>query len=643
MTSVNLVSPEDNGHLYSVRFKEPLIIEPNSKVNINFAKFKRSGNIFFSNDQTITIKILGASPSLKPVSPFVSNIVLDDVGDGAGVLKITKINPDTGKAGYSVLELDERIKTLFDSLKLRDTDKPTQLFFYEGISVDPKNKNLIRVGYSQQEPNIIYKDITLSTADVKGGGAANGNAYEKTSANPDDLYYDNYALSKEHYNHNYNSSGLTHNTIQFRCNRPVDTLNNAVSIGLYSKELADSDWTSNTTSNTTALTKGTSATNASANGTALTNPMIFLGANTQMSDADTERTSSLNAVIGSYATFEITGAAGATPKRLNIYLKAIAGASTQHFKDMADNFGGMKKVFSESLTAIGVPTDANAEFAIETYWMRGNGTLIATNGGTDTMFFRVYNMVGRTTHSNSNLVFDSRRLGRRTAAFERIFFNTHGGGMEGNGAMTGTDAQKVNKINSSIPFNIIASAQKLGEGFEYIRMCGFRKDGDNATAANPHTFITRYQMEFSEELANYVGTGLTQSIDPNSNEDNVVSVSREEAELVRDTSYSIYLKNLPIKCYKNIQQSFINGNKNSVGFVQPILYDVPTPFAESEIVNMGSGDIIIGTFQPSINKVLDLDNNRMVINNLDVEIRDTITNELSKELSGSVINFTISK
>lgn len=643
MTSVNLVSPEDNGHLYSVRFKEPLIIEPNSKVNINFAKFKRSGNIFFSNDQTITIKMLGASPSLKPVSPFVSNMVLDDVGDGPGVLKITKINPDTGKAGYSVLELDERIKTLFDSLKLRDTDKPTQLFFYEGISVDPKNKNLIRVGYSQQEPNIIYKDITLSTADVKGGGAANGNAYEKTSANPDNLHYDNYALSKEHYNHNYTSSGLTRNIIQFRCNRPVETLLNAVSIGLYSKELADSDWTTNTTSNTTALTKGTSDTNASANGTALTNPMIFLGANTQMTDADTERTSSVNAVIGSYATFEITGAAGATPKRLNIYLKAIAGASTQHFKDMADNFGGMKKVFSESLTAIGVPTDANAEFAIETYWMRGNGTLIATNGGTDTMFFRVYNMVGRTTHSNSNLVFDSRRLGRRTAAFERIFFNTHGGGMEGNGAMTGTDAQKVNKINSSIPFNIIASAQKLGEGFEYIRMCGFRKDGDNATAANPHTFITRYQMEFSEELANYVGTGLTQSIDPNSNEDKVVSVSREEAELVRDTSYSIYLKNLPIKCYKNIQQSFINGNKNSVGFVQPILYDVPTPFAESEIVNMGSGDIIIGTFQPSINKVLDLDNNRMVINNLDVEIRDTITNELSKELSGSVINFTISK
>ena len=33
----------------------------------------------------------------------------------------------------------------------------------------------------------------------------------------------------------------------------------------------------------------------------------------------------------------------------------------------------------------------------------------------------------------------------------------------------------------------------------------------------------------------------------------------------------------------------------------------------------------------------------MVINNLDVEIRDTITNELSKELTGSVVNFTITK
>ena len=652
MTSVNLVSPEDNGHLYSVRFKEPLIIEPNSKVNMNFAKFKRNGNIFFNSDQTITLKLLGAHPSLKPTPPFASNMILDDLGDGAGVLKITKINPDTGKSGYSVLELDARIKTLFDNYALRDTDKPTQFFHYQGINVDPLNKNLIRVGYSQDDPNLLLNDITLSTADVKGGGVGNGNAYEKTSANPDDLYYDNYALSKEHYNHNYNSpsTGSDRNSIHFRCNRPVETLLNAVSIGLYSKEIADSTWTNALGSNTTALTKGTGASNTSANNTAMTNPMIFLGNATQMADADVDSAEVVDAVLGSYITLEITGTEGANPNRLNIYLKKKTAGDTRHFQDMIDNFAGMTRVFTEKLSALGITTDDNPEFKVETYWKRGTGartaggiTLIQKNGGNDTMFFRVYNMAGRTTTSRSNLVFDSIKLGRNTASFERGFFNNYGGGMDGTSAITGTDAVKANKINASIPFNLIMSAQKQGEGFEFIRMTGFEKTDDNASVANPHTFVARYQMTFSEELANYVGTGVTQSIDPNNNDDKVVSISREEAELVRDTSYSIYLKNLPIKCYKNIQQSYINGNRNSVGFVQPILYDVPTPFADSEIVNMGSGDIIIGTFQPSINKVLDLDNNKMVINNLDVEIRDTITNELSKELSGSVINFTITK
>ena len=648
MTSVNLVSPEDNGHLYSVRFKEPLIIEPSSKVNLNFAKFKRNGNIFFNSDQTITLSLLGAQPPLKPVAPFNSNMTLDN----DGVITIPKINPDTGKAGYSVLELDNRIKTSFDALQLRDTDKPTQFFHYTGVQVNEKQKNLIRIGYSQLAPQLLLNDITLSTADVVGGAAANNNAYEKTSAAaPGGLFfYDNYALSQEHYNFNYNSpdTGDNRNLIHFRCNRAIDTWEQAASIGLYSKEIADSTWTASQTSNTSALTKGTSATgNNSANGTAMTNPAIFTAGTTQMTFATRNLAASVDAVLGAYITFEITGAGGGSPNRLNIYMKTRNVANQPHIANLNDEFKGMKKVFSQSLSAIypaGTDTaTAHAEFAIETYWMAGNGRLNATSGGLSTMFFRVYNMIGYTGHSTSNLVWDSRSLGRTTGAIQRSFFTNNCGGMDGSATMTGTNAQKINKINASLPFNLIMSAQKLGEGFEFIRMCGFKKTDNNATAQNPHTFIARYKMKFSEELANYVGVGETPSIDPNTNDDNVESVSREEAEIVRDTSYSIYLKNLPIKCYKNIQKSFVNGNRNSVGFVQPILYDVPTPFADSEIVNMGSGDIIIGTFQPSINKILDLDNNKMVINNLDVEIRDTITNELSNELSGSVINFTITK
>ena len=84
-------------------------------------------------------------------------------------------------------------------------------------------------------------------------------------------------------------------------------------------------------------------------------------------------------------------------------------------------------------------------------------------------------------------------------------------------------------------------------------------------------------------------------------------------------------------------------NVQSAGYSQPIIHDVPTPYSDSKVINSGNGDIVVGTFQPSIIKKLDLDNNRQILNSLDVEIRDIETNEISEGLSGSVINFTIEK
>ena len=82
-------------------------------------------------------------------------------------------------------------------------------------------------------------------------------------------------------------------------------------------------------------------------------------------------------------------------------------------------------------------------------------------------------------------------------------------------------------------------------------------------------------------------------------------------------------------------------NVQSSGYAQPIIYDVPTPYANSNIINLGQGDIMVGTFQPNIQKILKLDNNRQVLNSMDVEIRDIETNEIAKGVINSVINFTI--
>ena len=76
MTSLNLVSPNGNGHTYSVRFREPLVIEPHSKVYLNFAKFKRNSSIYFSQDQTIEIQPKEVLPTVNPANTSVANNIL---------------------------------------------------------------------------------------------------------------------------------------------------------------------------------------------------------------------------------------------------------------------------------------------------------------------------------------------------------------------------------------------------------------------------------------------------------------------------------------------------------------------------------------------------------------------------------------
>tara|TARA_R110002074_G_scaffold79036_5_gene178467 strand:- start:325 stop:912 length:588 start_codon:yes stop_codon:yes gene_type:complete len=193
------------------------------------------------------------------------------------------------------------------------------------------------------------------------------------------------------------------------------------------------------------------------------------------------------------------------------------------------------------------------------------------------------------------------------------------------------------------------SSQVNGEGFETLELTGWEKVGANsplgtASNASPITLVNSYQLKLSTEIARFLGVNTSDKYNPNQPEDEVSSITKVNPSNT-DESYSIFLKNLPIRAYKNIQSKAMSSGANiqSAGYSQPIIHDVPAPYSDSKVINSGSGDILVGTFQPSILKKLDLDNNRMVLNSLDVEIRDIETNEISEGLSGSVINFTIEK
>ena len=259
--------------------------------------------------------------------------------------------------------------------------------------------------------------------------------------------------------------------------------------------------------------------------------------------------------------------------------------------------------------------------------------------GRDKLEFRVYNMINSTFISQSNLIYDSLNSIRWLSY---SFFQQS--------AASGTADEKAQKANSQIPFNVMCSAQLKDHGWEEIKMTGFIKTGansptGNATDAKPITLVQQYELKCSTELARFLGVNETEGMNPNMAESTAQRITKTDADQHTDESYSIFIKNLPIRAYKNIQSKAMSAGNNiqAAGYSQPILHDVPTPYSDSKTINSGNGDIIVGTFQPSIKKTLDLDNNRQVLNSLDVEIRDIETNEIAEGLSGSVVNFTIQK
>tara|TARA_R110001606_G_scaffold380684_2_gene541348 strand:+ start:556 stop:2595 length:2040 start_codon:yes stop_codon:yes gene_type:complete len=674
MTSLNLVSPNGNGHTYSVRFREPLVIEPHSKVYLNFAKFKRNSSIYFSQDQTIEIQPKEVLPTVNPANTSVANNIL-----ATSSITIPSVNPITGKTGYTPKQLESTIADLLGGKQNDETSyglradsgspaKPTQLFLYNPI-YDTQNTAQIAIGLYKDYSNLGLASWLGHSAVHKvkaaySDGVGEGYIRDASTNLGDSPYYDNYALSLQHYDYSFQSSldqvSDNHNLVIFRSNKTISQQSGNIFIGLSSHEIADSvhngtggadtDWTDYVTAVNNSFTHSTVVEKActGTSGVTVHNPVLYKPNVTNAVlatslDADVE-----DAVPQAFIGVEITGenAAAGNKNMLNVWRASnYSGNRNNTLTAPRREINRMKKVWSCPLGGLldgADPVDTQVQMAFQTYWAEGYGA-----NSQDRLEFRIFNQINSNFIGKSNLVFDSKNSFRLcNYNFFKQFNQTPAFGLT-----TGSDTMKAQKANSQIPFNLLMSAQVAGEGFEEIKMTGFLKSGTNSPLNNangnthPISIVSTYQMKISSELARFIGVNQTEDYNPNLPESQVNHISKVDADQHTDESYSIFLKNLPIRAFKNIQSKAMSsgGNVQSAGYAQPIIHDVPTPYSDSKIINNGSGDVVVGTFQPSIKKTLDLENNRMIINSLDVEIRDIETNEISEGLSGSVINFTIEK
>jgi len=187
MSNFNLVSDENNGHNYTCYFGEDIVIEPNSKVYLNFASLLREGREQLVDDATVTI----SSTALLPRKIIVGGVAVDN----------TITASQTIEAGsYTNLELEQKIRDAIEAIVT--TGAGEKLQYYTSSPDEPSNTGagLVAVSLALNtgtfritDPDFALDPANQFNSSTGSGGTA---SYEKTDGviATDRLAFDNYAV-----------------------------------------------------------------------------------------------------------------------------------------------------------------------------------------------------------------------------------------------------------------------------------------------------------------------------------------------------------------------------------------------------------------------------------------------------------------
>lgn len=625
MTTINLVSPSDNGYDYKVRFREPILLPANAKIYLNFASFSRNSEIYFETEQSVTLNQLDLLPVVKPSDTSIANTPLTTS------FVIPVINPLTKRRGYTYTQLSDFITDNFGVLR----NNNNQFLIYEPVDFDAiqsqdRQVDKIALGFYTEGGNTITagvdrEDFVIDSSNNRDSDistATNGEVYVKSSATATNPHYDSYALSDKHY-HFYQGicdevmDNVNNNVINFATNINMEDQLGAISIGLYCKEFVETPTAFNGWAEKTIGTGSTTA------GGSKINPALFFVNTQQATTSANFATNAKNCKLASFLTLEITPSSHGTrnKSKLKIYMpKNTAGVRIDKWTDINQQIGTMSEIFTKSLASIfNNDLGQTAKFSFHTYIFTGNDDW--KDPSKRKVYFRVY-----AGDINPTPIYDS--------ILDNIFFpETFFTGM----VVTGQTAPRNQSVaNSQIPFNIIVASQATGEGFQKINYPVFDKtDGSND---HPLSILASYNIQFSNELSKILGDTNSGKLFPNKCEMNTnFFFFNNIINDWKNNNFDIYLNNLPIRNFKNKEDS------NDGGYAKSILASVPAPFMNTQSERISDNNVITGVFQPSIMNVLQLNNQEISINNFDVSIKKGNTDEPASTLNKSNICFTITE
>lgn len=582
----NLVSPSTNGNDYEVHFKDPITIDENSKVSLNWAELKRQGQIVLEEDGKITYTSLQCLPALKP-----SDSSANDLG-----FEIT-----IPKGVYDIDDFDSFTAGLLNAT-LEDTTSKFKYYQAAAISVgevededEPENsyelQNDGRLGMTSV-PNVFdlpsgnqYKSFTFDATNQHDGVQATGAglAVAYTTTNNTGAY-DNYANSQFHYNFYKPFPEKTGAENRYLNGTEVylESINNIsaqvgkIGFGLIGKEYTDG-------------IGGAPPTRTNGN-----NPPVL----------DT------SGIPKTYVWIDCGDATG----DLGVYYATNAAGGTELNTATSQNFeiGDMRLIHR-----IPISTNFNTRDKMKLIFRMGLSEQIDSP---DFVFQILNNQFGVPV-----MLYDS-STDRRNLPFKM----TIGDGITYDNATA---------INSQIPFGFQASAQNQNEGWLRASFPVFDKALTGNSDAVPLSYIRNLSIDLSDNLVTALtapNNGIIRNLYPNGDIDTAITLDTKLDLNWRAKNYSIFI-NLPCNNYKNIEE------KRDGGFKKSILANIPSPFTTGVVVAQAGYDVgqVISIYQPYQPITSSLKNNQLQMNSFRIKIVDMLTEEPAKHINRSIINFTI--
>lgn len=668
--NINLVSPDGNGHTYSVRFQDQIIIPQNSQIYMNFASLSREGNVRFTEDQKLGIECFhtnvlpthqsGGAIENKPFNPTDSPNSDNEATIPKGVYSYKElsalINTSLNSilnANVAVAEMDTYVPV--NSQNLLDPDYD----FVAGLKRKPERSGTF-IPFVANATHAFNNGTNDGTNDVVF--CKNNVNDETTVGGVDYRNWSSYALSSISYNHlGYGDDGTPIkylNMIHATTNKtPTEFIaaDAQVSIGLYSEEVATGY--SATGLAAPLINDDTSRTRGSDNTVAgiVNLPKQFIRLN-NTSQVKTDDPAGNVREIAGFFQVSIDGTGTTCKYKITTCRKTGANNSLENFTanseviaKMVGAGAGAPPNVVESGSGRGLVKDADTKMSIgiQTYYDNKDPSFPANGRGK--LHIRVWAFqdgidTDKSIQENDGiLVYQSKD---KNTIPDNFFVSS-----QGIDYTTGNAAAQLVKNKGQIPLSVMVASTTQNFGWEKCDYCGFDKTkADYATI--PKSLLTSYFLSATPDLGiilkfanrtvdgenvvrNNVERLLSEKLYPNSlniNNGLVFHLKNMSLDWVNQ-SYSITIPNLPIKNFKNTDT-----NKKG-GYSSAILANVPAPFQESQI---GDDNLLTtAVYKPNYQVITNMYNEQVSTNKFDVEIKDLKNDVPAVDLQRSIVNMTI--